>query len=60
MRREVSSTENFPVQATGFTGKFASFGSGLGSHFPDNLLVQPLSRLSGGRGRGFFSLHTMI
>lgn len=43
MRRKASSKENIPVQATSFTGQFASFASGLGGNFLDH----PLSGLAG-------------
>lgn len=43
MRRKVSSKENIPVQATSFTGQFASFALGLGGNFLDH----PLSGLAG-------------
>lgn len=43
MRRKVSSKENIPVQATSFTGQFASFASDLGGNFLDH----PLSGLAG-------------
>lgn len=38
MRRKVSSKENIPVQATSFTGQFASFALGLGGNFLDHPL----------------------